>query len=385
MTMPNRTPAEVFPPGDFVREELDARGWTQSDLAEILGRPQKTISQIISGRKAVTPETARGLADAFGTSAELWMNLEAAYRLHRSIKDSDPDHSVSRRAKLFMKAPVKEMVKRHWVEPSDNVAVLEKRVCDFFGIRSVDQEPEFWEHAAKKSTSYEKVTPAQLAWLFRARQLARLIPAKPFSQSSLKDLLERLKLLLRGAEEVRQAPRLLAEHGIRLVVLEPLPQTRIDGVCFWLDKRSPAIALSLRYDRVDSFWHTLMHELGHVSNLDGLGSAEGALDVDLIGERAASAADLPEPERKANLFAADFLIHRDDLEDFIARTKPLYSKNRIRGFAGRIHVHPGIVVGQLQFRGEIEWSHSRDMLARVRDVVTNSALTDGWGHPAPRV
>lgn len=385
MTMPNRTPAEVFPPGDFVREELDARGWTQSDLAEILGRPQKTISQIVSGRKAVTPETAKGLAEAFGTSAELWMNLESAYRLHRSIKTSDPDDSVSRRAKLFTKAPVKEMVKRRWVESSDNVTVLEKRVCDFFAIRSVDQEPEFWEHAAKKSTSYEKVTPAQLAWLFRARQLAKLSTAKSFSQSSMKDLLERLKLLLGSAEEVRQAPRLLAEHGVRLVILEPLPQTRIDGACFWLDKRSPAIALSLRYDRIDSFWHTLMHELGHVSNLDGLGGAEGALDIDLIGEKAALPADLPERERKANRFASDFLVHRDDLEDFIARTKPLYSKNRIRGFAGRLHVHPGIVVGQLQFLREIDWSHSRDMLAKIRDVITNSTLTDGWGHPAPGV
>lgn len=385
MTMPNRRPAEVFPPGDFVREELDARGWTQSDLAEILGRPQKTISQIVSGRKAVTPETAKGLADAFGTSAELWMNLESAYRLHRSIKNSDPDDSVSRRAKLFMKAPVKEMVKRRWVESSDNVAVLEKRICDFFGIRSIDQEPEFWQHAAKKSTSYEKVTRAQLAWLFRARQLAKLATAKPFSQSSLKDLLERLKLLLRSAEEARQAPRLLAEHGVRLVILEQLPQTRIDGACFWLDRRSPVIALSLRYDRVDSFWHTLMHELGHVSNLDGLGGAEGALDIDLIGEKAALPADLPERERKANRFASDSLVHRDDLEDFIARAKPLYSKNRIRGFAARIHVHPGIVVGQLQFLREIDWSHSRDMLARIRDIVTNSTLTDGWGHPAPSV
>jgi len=383
--MPNRTPAEVFPPGDFVREELDARGWTQSDLAEILGRPVKTIGQVISGRKAVTPETAKGLAAAFGTSAELWMNLEAAYRLHRSIKDSDPDDSVSRRARLFTKAPVKEMVKRHWIEPSDNVNVLEKRVCDFFGIRSVDQEPQFWEHAAKKSTSYGAVAPAQLAWLFRARQLARLTRAKPFSVSSLKNLLEQLKLLLRSAEDARQAPNLLSEHGIRLVVLEPLPRTRIDGACFWLDKRSPAIALSLRYDRVDSFWHTLMHEIGHVSNLDGLGKAEGSLDIDLVGEKAVPPAELPERERKASGFATDFLVHRDDLEDFIARTRPLYSKNRIRGFAGRIHVHPGIVVGQLQFRKEIDWSHSRDMLARVRDTVTNSTLTDGWGHSAPRV
>ncbi len=382
--MPNRKPAEVFPPGDFVREELEARAWTQSDLAEILGRPLKTVSQIISGRKAVTPETAKGLADAFGTSAELWMNLESAYRLHRSTKDADQNDSVARRARLFARAPIKEMVKRRWIEPSDNIDVLEKRVCDFFGIQTVDQEAQFWGHAARQSTSYADVTPAQLAWLFRARHLARLIEARPFSATLLNDLLERLRLLLRNAEEARQVPRLLAEHGIRFVVVEQLPQTRIDGASFWLDRQSPVIALSLRYDRIDSFWHTLMHELGHVSNVDGL-DRQGSLDVDLIGEAAPSPAELPEQEQRANRFATGFLIHRDELEDFIARTKPLYSKNRIRGFAGRVHVHPGIVVGQLQFRREIEWSHSRDMLARVRQTVTHAALTDGWGHSAPRV
>lgn len=382
MTMPNRTPAEVFPPGDIVREELEVRGWTQSDLAEILGRPLKTVSQVISGRKAVTPETAKGLAGAFGTSPEFWMGLESAYRLYRSAGDSSIDDAVSRRAKLFTKAPVKEMMKRHWIEPSDNVDVLEKRVCDFLNIQSVDEEPHFWEHAARKSTLYDEVTPAQLAWLFRARHLAKQVGAQPFSASSVKPLLGRLKLLLEGPEEVRHVPRLLSEHGIRLVVLEPLPQTRIDGACFWLDKRSPVIALSLRFDRLDSFWHTLMHEIGHLANLDGLGNQERPLDVDLIGERAAPTSSLPEPERKANLFASDFLVHRDELQDFIARTKPLYSKSRIRGFAGRIRVHPGIVVGQLQFQKEIGWSHNREMLAKVRDLVSSSALTDGWGHLA---
>ncbi len=48
-------------------------------------------------------------------------------------------------------------------------------------------------------------------------------------------------------------------------------------------------------------------------------------------------------------------------------------------------VHPGIVVGQLQHasRGELKYSQHRDMLAKVRDIVTTTALTDGWGHSLP--
>ena len=80
--MKDRIPAEVFPPGEFVREELEMRGWTQADLAEFMGRPLRSINEIINCKKGITAETAIGLGKAFGTSAEYWLNLESAYRLH---------------------------------------------------------------------------------------------------------------------------------------------------------------------------------------------------------------------------------------------------------------------------------------------------------------
>ena len=50
--------AEIFPPGEFLREELEARNWSQTELAEIMGRPVRLINEIIAGKKAITPETA---------------------------------------------------------------------------------------------------------------------------------------------------------------------------------------------------------------------------------------------------------------------------------------------------------------------------------------
>lgn len=89
-------PAEVFPPGDFIREELVARGWSQSDLARILGRPVQTINMIVNGKKSITAETAKALGLAFGTGPELWMNLETAFQLHTA---PDPDPQITRRAR----------------------------------------------------------------------------------------------------------------------------------------------------------------------------------------------------------------------------------------------------------------------------------------------
>ena len=81
--MKQRKPAEIFPPGEYLHDELEARGWNQGEFAEIIGRPPRLISEIISGKRGITPETAQAIAAAFGTSAEFWLNLESAYQLSR--------------------------------------------------------------------------------------------------------------------------------------------------------------------------------------------------------------------------------------------------------------------------------------------------------------
>ena len=88
-------PAEVFPPGDFIKEELEARGWSQADLAVIMGRPVQAINEILAGKKSITTDTARELATAFGVHPQLFLNLDNTYRLSLSKGDMAP---VARRA-----------------------------------------------------------------------------------------------------------------------------------------------------------------------------------------------------------------------------------------------------------------------------------------------
>jgi len=134
-------PAEAFPPGDFLRDELEERGWSQVDLADILGKSIPLVNEIVLGKREITPATAQALAAALGTSAQYWLNLESAYRLYLESQKRPFDESVSRRAKLYSKVPVKELVKRGWIESSTNIDVLEKRICDFLDIDHIDDEP----------------------------------------------------------------------------------------------------------------------------------------------------------------------------------------------------------------------------------------------------
>jgi HTH-type transcriptional regulator/antitoxin HigA len=367
--MPTRTPAEVFPPGDFIRDELVARGWTQGDLAQIMGRPLQLINELVAGKKQITPETALGLATAFGDDDALyWMNLDNVYRLAQA---KPSDKSVGRRANLYSRFPVRELMKRRWIEPSENLDVIEHRVCRFYGIDNVEAEPRF-AHAAK-ADQYEERSALQWAWLYRAHELAQGVHAASYAEKKLQVVLDRLRELLVAPEEIRQVPQLLASAGVRFVIVEFLPGAKIDGAAFWIDD-APVIAMSLRFDRVNNFWFVLRHEIEHILNKDGL----LFVDVELT-ESLQRKDDLPKEEVRANDAAADFLVPKKELDSFIVRVRPLYSEQRVLLFAKRIGVHPGLVVGQLQHRDEVPYTHFHKYLVKVREIITQTALTDGWG------
>ena len=184
-----RIPAEVFAPGEFLSEELEVRGWSQTELSEILGRPPRLISEIIAGKRAVTPETAKGLAAAFGTTAQMWMNLETSYRLSKA---KIAEQEVSRRAKLYGAFPVKEMIKRGWIEATENIDVLEKRFLEFFSIKSLDDTPLF-SHAARKKKYDNSSSMAQLAFLNRAKQIAKAVQIRKFTNSALHNAIPKLR------------------------------------------------------------------------------------------------------------------------------------------------------------------------------------------------
>ena len=364
--------AEIFPPGDFLKEEMEARNWTQNDLSKILGKSNRLVNELINAKRAITPETAKVLADAFGTSAIYWMNLESAWQL---FKLNENGNDVSRRAQLFERFAVNDVIRRGWVEDSDSLEVLEKRFFEFYEVKSINEAPNC-AALFRRSDSTDQVSPLQLAWLYRARQIAKNTKVSRFSELKLQNALGQLRDLRAYEEQTREIPRLLSEAGIRFIVIEPFKGSKVDGVCFWLNKSSPAIAISLRFDRIDNFWFTLKHELRHLANRDSLDNTP-VIDIDLLSD---NGNDDDPVEKRANEEASEFLVPQAELKHFIARTSPLYSTERVRGFAHRIGVHPGIVVGRLQHLGEIPWANLKTFQVKIRHLITPNAITDGFGH-----
>jgi HTH-type transcriptional regulator/antitoxin HigA len=94
-------PAEVFHPGEYLRDELAARGWTQGDLAQVIRRPISAVNEMINGKKRITAETAKAIGLALDTGPELWVNLQTAYDLFQA---PDPDPAITQRAKAICHA-----------------------------------------------------------------------------------------------------------------------------------------------------------------------------------------------------------------------------------------------------------------------------------------
>ena len=359
--------AEPFPPGEYIQEEMEARGWGQEDLAQVLGISRRQIANLLSGASALTPDVAVALGQAFKQDPVTWMNLQVTYELALA---ANKERDTARCAAIFNKVPIRELKKRCWLPNVDDIDELESSVCKLLRITSIDQEPQL-AIAARKSTNYGYENSAQVAWYMRARALAERVPASSYQESNLEHGLAELLKLSRAPEDARRIPHFLGEMGIRLVLLQHLAKTKVEGVAFWLDDVSPVIALSLRYDRIDNLWFNLFHELVHLKYRH---SSPIDTDAEMKGD------GMPPMELTANAEAANYLVPQERMESFVRRMRPLYYQTRVIQFAQSLGIHPGIVVGQLHNRGELKPSQLRKLLFPVRTFLLGQTITDGWGN-----
>lgn len=365
---------KVFAIGKFIKDELHTRGWTQADLAYVIGRNASEISTLMAGRRQLSPELAQELGVVFGNGAEHWLAIDNAYRLSQV---DYVDQAVILRSELF-NFPIKEMQKRHWIAETRDAQELRQELDRFLGDDTLGN-PVSGSYELPLGVSFKRtiressLNHAEKAWLARAKQLAQVCPVAHFNDNCMPKLKAELRRMAAKTQAVHRVSALLTGAGIRFVVVEPLLNVKIDGAAFWLDEESPVIAMSIRFDNIGSFWFALMHEFDHIEHRD-------AFSFDDLQSNPTD-----EAEQRANSNAANGLVPTHELNQFISACAPRFSEARINNLATRLQIHPGIIVGQLQHRGEISFAAHRKLLTKVRDLVTEFAFTDGWGQPVPLV
>lgn len=375
---------KTFPvdtPGSFIEEELNERGWTQADLGYILGMDITQLNKLIKGNTGITPETAVSLGDAFDMPAEFFLNLQKLYDLSRA-KKADP--GIRTRASWASAFPVREMINRGWIEETEP-ALLDLQMLRFFGKNRVEDVPfigtaPVCAHAAKKTgTGYEDLTAVQYVWLSRVRKIAESVSAPLYSEDALRTALPNIRAHMIDKDDLIRIPEILRRCGVRVIFVEALPRSKIDGVCVWIEGQ-PVIGMSLRLDRLDNFCFVLRHEIEHILRKDGL--VESFTPVDEYVSDDDQRPERPQFEEIADSEAAEFCIPQGLLESFILRKSPFISKKDILAFAARMEINPAIVAGQIQKRTG-KWQMFREFLVSVRANLLEWEFKDGWGHSAP--
>jgi HTH-type transcriptional regulator/antitoxin HigA len=354
----------VMHPGFHIKEEMEERGWNQRDLAFILGVPEQAINMILGGKRGISADMAKALGAAFDVNPDLFANLQKDYDMAQA---KQPKPGIALLGQLHVNYPVREMVNRGWLVKSD-AQLLEQQLVRFFEVKAPSDIP-YMDHAAKRSD----VTPAQLAWLFRVKQIAKSISAPKYSENALQRAVAEMERFTINPEDTRQVPKLMMEAGVRYILVEKLPNSKIDGVCFWLDNNSPVIGMSTQRDTIDNFWFVLRHEIEHV--LRKHGRKADIVDADVLDDSQQN-----EEEQSANAAACEFCVsNKFDL--FMTRKKPFYYERDVLAFSAMIQRHPGIVVGQMQRRMN-NYAYLTRYLSKIRQFVLSGAIVDGWGQVA---
>ena len=337
-------PIDQTPVGELLGEELEARGWSQADFAAVLDRPTQFVSEIVTGKKEITRESAAQIGAALSQSPEFWLKLQDQYLLAEQAKNRTTQaklDDVRRRARLNELAPIQLLQKRKILTGS-TLDELEAEVMELFELASVDDQPALVA-AARRANPEEDITMLQQAWVACVRRQARkLPPATDYSREMLAKLAAALPRSVQTAEDFTTLPDQLRDAGVRLVYVEALPSAKIDGCAMFVDGY-PVIGLSGRGKRLDKVLFTLLHEIAHV--------LQGHVDDGPIVEELDDS-HAPESirEREANDGAGTW-IFPNGYPPVPARINAPW----VEQTADTLGLARIVLIGQLQKRGRLDW------------------------------
>ena len=331
-------PTEVSHPGETLGGTLEALGMSQKELAARMGRPLKTINEIIHGKTWITPETALQLETVLRVPANFWLKRQSQYDEFLARKEQSEE--LAKHVSWLKNFPLKEMGAQFGFSLQKDSIEQVRQVLMFFGVASSAQWEEYWNAVTvnyRKSDAFASHAGAMAAWLRKGELDAQQIECEEFDAQKLKDVLEEIRSLTIRPPEIFQPgmKELCAAVGVAHVLTPELPKTRVCGATRWLNSKKALLQQSSRYKWNDQFWFTFFHEAGHLI-LHGR--------QDLIVEFPGGVRTKTEEE--ANRFAADCLIDPDDFAEFVE--EQAFSEKSVKLFAKARGIAPAIVVGRLQ-------------------------------------
>ena len=327
--------------GTILKDYMDARNITQKELAEKISSSERHISNLINGKAKLSEDFALKLEKVFpDIKAEFWMDIENKYRLKLLRIESNNQAEMREISKDYQFGHVFKGLKYNLVKQADEMLKI-------LGVKDFQEEENinnlnysFMEDGGNKKAIY--------VWLklceYELDIQNNLEDIKKFDIDGLRKGMPILKKLI-NTENFELAEknirRFLNNYGIALVVMEAVPTSKIRGATSIVDG-VPVIFLSTRFNRFDTFYFTLIHEIEHIFSKDIYKRYQITLE---------------DEELLSNEAARNFFVDENEYREFCNR----YMFNKITAgdiiaFANKQKVVPSIIVGFLQRDGIIDHS-----------------------------
>jgi HTH-type transcriptional regulator/antitoxin HigA len=322
-------PIEVPDPISAILFRMQEQGLKQADLVPYFGTRSR-VSEVLSGKRPLTVTMIRALSTGLGISTETLVGV------NKNLAD---DAAIEKNETNWGNFPIKEMIARGWIQKFTNKTIksTEELVSNFISTVGF----EFGNAAFKRTIGGDAYSPATEyalhAWLARIIQRAREkknnvgeFDKDKLSAAFLRELVQ-LSWFETGPT---LAVEFLGKHGI-IVIIEPaLKGTLLDGAAMKDKDGTPIIGLTLRFDRLDNFWFTLLHEVAHLWK--HINHEEVFMDASSEDRR----------EAEANRIAKEALIPRIAWKRSEAHLNP--SNVAIDKLSRELKIHPAIIAGRVR-------------------------------------
>lgn len=351
----------IIHPGETLREVLEDRKMTQSELALRTGVSPKHISTVLSGEKSISVSFAKKLEYALNIDADFWMNLQNAY--DKEIIEFDELNSITEHELLIskdLKAVFDYLVKKALIPVC---TMTEQKVLElrkFLNVSSLTAIPSLVSTGAFRVQTTAGVDAYMLfAWQRICEVLTENIETKEINAMEQKqhilELIPEIKKMMFLEQKVfiSKLQKILAENGIAFCIAPSFKGAPVQGFIKHNGFDKTILCMTFRQKKADIFWFSFFHELGHLVNGD---AKQKFIDFESVEN---------EQEKKADLFACNKLLEKKDYEHFIKQSD--YSLKAIKDFAQSQNVLPCIVIGRLQKEKYLKWSDYSDELFMYSD------------------
>jgi len=344
MTTKTMIPFEATHPGTVIRDEINARNISQKELAHELGVLPTFLNEILKGKRAITADFAILLEKSLGISADYWMRFQSQYEIDMArLKEKNVRRIELIETWNIIKeyVPVKHLKKSGYLIGTLIEDII--KIKDIYKVETIeDLVKTVAEHRTlsfyRKSEKLEINQTNMLAWSKIAEFESDKIIVPYFDASKVEQLQKDLNLVFFENSNVKdRTKKLLENYGIKLIYLDKFDKTPIDGFSFW-SGNNPAIALSIRYKRIDNFAFTILHEIGHIE-LHLKDDFERRF-IDFIGSK-----DKDTYELQADEYAQKSLISDSQWKELLDFYTPL-NDDKIIEFSMKHNIHPAIILGR---------------------------------------